>query len=98
MQSLIKASIAVFAFGYSVSAHSQTGTFPYPSRMVYKCEVAGKVVYSGEPCQGARKLDIAPSRGLNKSTGRELTGSDVTREKHREMTGEALKPLTGKTP
>jgi hypothetical protein len=50
---------------------------PAPSRTAFKCEVAGKVVYSDSPCLGAQKIDVEPTRGLNKSTGRKLIGYDV---------------------
>ena len=76
-------------------ARAQTVTLPQPSRSVYKCTVDGKVSYSDEPCLGAQRLEIEPTRGLNKSTGREMTGKDVGREKHREVMAEALKPLSG---
>lgn len=68
---------------------------PAPSRTVFKCEVAGKVVYSDSPCLGAQKIDVEPTRGLNKSTGRELIGSDVRQEKHRENMAAAIQPITG---
>lgn len=68
---------------------------PPPSRTVYKCEVGGKVHYSDSPCVGAQKVDVTPTRGLNKSTGRELTGSDVRREVFREQLSDAVRPITG---
>jgi hypothetical protein len=77
---------AVFAQGLSL---------PPPSRTVYKCVVNKKTVYTDEPCIGAEKVDVEPTRGLNKSTGRELTGKDVARERNNEFIAESLKPLTG---
>ncbi len=68
---------------------------PDPSRTVYKCEVKGKVTYSDEPCVGAQRLDIEPTRGLNKSSGTERVGPDVRREQQREALAEAVRPLTG---
>ncbi|NMM11305.1 MAG: hypothetical protein HHJ16_13670, partial [Polaromonas sp.] len=65
------------------------------SRSVFKCEVAGKVVYSDSPCLGAQKIDVEPTRGLSKTSGREQVGNDVRREQHREMFAEAIRPLTG---
>lgn len=70
-------------------------TLPQPSRTVYKCEEGGQVHYSDAPCLGAKKVDVEPTRGLNKSTGRELQGSDVRRERFREELAEAFKPATG---
>ncbi|WP_156392088.1 MULTISPECIES: hypothetical protein [unclassified Roseateles] len=68
---------------------------PAPSRTVYKCEDAKQVYYSDSPCLGAKKLEVAPTRGLNKSSGQELKGRDVQRELQREQFAEAAKPLTG---
>jgi hypothetical protein len=75
-------------------AFSET-KLPAPSRTVFKCELAGKIVYSDSPCLGAQKIDVEPTRGLNKSTGRELIGSDVRQEKHRENMAAAIQPITG---
>jgi hypothetical protein len=77
---------------------AQSTTLPAPSRTVYKCTVEGKVVYTDEPCIGAKRVDVEPTRGLNKSTGRELTGRDVSRERQTEQLAEAVKPITGLTP
>lgn len=79
-------------------AEAQSSTLPKPSRTVYKCVVAGKVAYSDDPCVGALLVNVEPTRGMNKSTGRELTGADVRREKQNEVFAEAVKPITGKTP
>ena len=79
----------------TASAHALATNLPPPSRTVYKCEVGGKVHYSDSPCVGAQKVDVTPTRGMNKSTGRELTGADVRRELHHEQFSEAVRPLTG---
>lgn len=68
---------------------------PPPSRTVYKCEVKGKVTYSDEPCAGAQRIDVEPTRGLNKSSGTERVGADVQREHRREALAEAVRPITG---
>jgi len=68
---------------------------PPPSRTVYKCNVADKIVYSDSPCLGAEKLEIEPSRGLSNSSGHEQLGADVRRERQREDFAEAVKPITG---
>lgn len=68
---------------------------PPPSRTVYKCQEAGKVAYSDAPCLGAEKIDVQPTRGLNKFTDKELIGNDVRHEKSRELMADALRPLTG---
>lgn len=80
------------------AAVAQTPTLPQPSRTVYKCVVAKKVVYTDEPCVGAQLVDVELSRGFNKSTGRELTGADVSRERRSEAVASAVKPVTGMTP
>jgi hypothetical protein len=77
----------------STQAYSQQ--LPPTSRSVFKCEVAGKVVYSDAPCLGAQKIDVEPTRGLSKTSGREQVGNDVRREQHREMLAEVIRPLTG---
>ena len=68
------------------------------TRTVSKCTVDKAIVYSDAPCLGAQRLLIEPSRGLNKSTGKELSGTDVTREKQREILAEAIRPLTALDP
>jgi hypothetical protein len=68
---------------------------PPVSRTVYKCGSAGKYVYSDSPCLGAQKIDVEPTRGLSKDTGKDVIGADVRREVHREQMAEALRPLTG---
>ncbi len=77
----------------SVPARSQP--LPPVSRDVFKCVVAGKTVYTDSPCLGAQKIDVEPTKGLNKSSGRELIGNDVRREHTREAIAGALRPLTG---
>lgn len=70
-------------------------TLPATTRTVYKCEIEGKVHYSDSPCLGAMKVDVEPTRGLNRSTGKELQGRDVRREHFREGIAEMVKPVTG---
>jgi len=77
----------------STQAYAQK--FPSTSRSVFKCEVAGRVVYSDAPCLGAQKIDVEPTRGLSKTSGREQVGNDVRREQNREIVADALHPLTG---
>jgi hypothetical protein len=78
-------------------AMAQPTSLPAPSRTVYKCVVADRVVYSDTPCAQAERLDVTPTRGMNKSTGRELTGADVRHEQHREIRAKALRPITGES-
>jgi hypothetical protein len=87
---------AVLALGLASTVFAQTKTLPAPSRTVFKCEQAGKVVYSDEPCLGAERINVEPNRGLNQYSGKERIGKDVRREQDQEMWAEALRPLTGK--
>ena len=86
--------IATAALAFA-STQADAQTLPPTSRSVFKCEVAGKVVYSDAPCLGAQKIDVEPTRGLSKTSGREQVGNDVRREQHREMFADAIRPLTG---
>jgi hypothetical protein len=74
---------------------AQTQKLPPTSRTVYKCEVDKKVVYSDEPCLGAKRIDVEPTRGMDQASGKRRIGSDVQRETTREAYAEGLKPLTG---
>ena len=70
---------------------------PPASRTVYKCESEGKVIYADSPCLGARKVDVEPTRGLNRSTGAERVGADVRKERQNEQVAQALKPIFNET-
>ena len=74
-----------------------SGKLPAPSRTVFKCEAGGKVVYSDEPCLGAKRIDVEPTRGMDTSSGKSRTGRDVSNERFNEQFADALKPLTGET-
>lgn len=73
------------------------GLHAYAQKPVYRCETAGKVSYSDEPCVGAREIDATPTQGMDKMTGTSRKGSDVWRHEHDGVMAEALKPLTGMT-
>jgi hypothetical protein len=64
---------------------------PPPSRTVYKCDSGGKVVYSDSPCIGAQRVDVEPTRGMNKSSGTERVGADVRTERTNEAVANALR-------
>lgn len=70
---------------------------PAPSREVYRCELDGQVSYSNTPCLGARRVDVEPTRGLNKSSGKDRTGADVRKERNNEMMADALRPVFGES-
>lgn len=71
---------------------------PPPSRTVYKCENGKQVYYTDSPCLGAKKVDVEPTRGLNKSTGGEIVGRDVQRERNNELMADVLRPILNETP
>ncbi len=91
-------AVMVCLLGLHEVSSAQTPSLPAASRTVYKCTDRNKIVYTDEPCLGAQVVDVEPTRGLNKSTGRELTGSDVAREKRNEQFAEAVKPIVGLSP
>jgi hypothetical protein len=57
----------------------------------------GKTVYTDVPCEGAQRVDVQPTRGLNKSTGTERIGAEVRAEMHNEQMAQALRPLFGES-
>ena len=79
----------------ALSSVAQTVELPDPNRTVYRCEEAGKVLYSDAPCLAGQKVDVQPTRGLNKSSGSERVGKDVRDERTTEMIGAAIRPITG---
>jgi hypothetical protein len=70
---------------------------PSPSRAVFKCEKDGKVVYSDSPCLGAQRVDVEPTRGLNRMSGTERIGTDVRQERHNEMMADTMRPVFNET-
>jgi hypothetical protein len=52
------------------------------SRSAYKCKIDGKTVYSDEPCLGAQKIDVEPSKS-NAATRSTSTGSSARRQQPR---------------
>ncbi len=90
---MLKESIAVGLI--VMAAHVQADGLRPPASTVYKCVVGEKVHYSDTPCLGAEKIDVTPTRGIDKSSGRKQIGNDVDRELRREQIAESLRPLTG---
>lgn len=66
-----------------------------PSRTVFKCDEGGRTVYSDVPCMGAKKVDVEPSRGVSKLSGKERIGNDVRREVFQEQIADAMRPISG---
>jgi hypothetical protein len=65
---------------------------------VYRCESAGQVSYSHAPCLGAKEVDVTPTQGLDKNSGKSRKGHDVLRHEQQGQIADALKPLLGMTP
>lgn len=76
-------------------AHAQS--LPSPSRTIYKCKVKGKISFTDEPCLGAQRLDVQPTRGVSKLSGQQRIGADVSREIRREDMSSAIRQITGTT-
>jgi hypothetical protein len=91
--------LAVFALigacSLGVAPTLSAQTLHAPSRTLFKCQDKGKIIYSDSPCLGAQKLEVEPTRGVNKLSGKERIGPDVQRELHHEMFAEGIRPLTG---
>ncbi|MBT9498136.1 MAG: hypothetical protein IV103_12965 [Zoogloea sp.] len=81
-----------------VTIHASAQSLPPPAKTVFRCEEGGKVVYSDAPCLGARKIDVEPTRGVSKLSGKERIGSAVQHERQREQIAEAVRPLSGMNP
>jgi len=92
---LTAGGLGIAALMFCTNLSAQAPKLPPTSRTVYKCTVKDKVIYSDEPCIGAQRIDVEPTRGMSKSSGREMVGSDVQREKQHEAFVSAVQPLTG---
>lgn len=89
------AAILVGTYALSTASSTLAQTLHAPSRTLYKCNQQGKLSYSDSPCLGAEKLEVEPTRGVNKLSGEKRVGADVQRELNHEMFAEAIRPLTG---
>jgi hypothetical protein len=76
-------------------ASSALAQLPAPTRTVYKCQIEGKLRYSDEPCVGAQRIDVTPTRGVDRLSGTSRIGNDVAREIRSEQLAKALAPLSG---
>ena len=77
-----------------VPAVAWAQSLPPTASNVYKCVSQGRTVYSDAPCLGAARVDVTPTRGVNKTTGRLRVGKDVRDELRSEALARALQPLT----
>ncbi len=87
--------VAVVAASQFLASFASAQSLPSPSRTVFKCDEGGRVVYSDVPCMGATKVDVEPTRGVSKLSGKERIGNDVRREVFQEQMADALKPISG---
>jgi hypothetical protein len=71
---------------------------PPMAQTVYKCESKGSVVYTHEPCLGAKAVDTTATQGLDKSSGQSKKGADVRKIENNKAVAEALRPLFNETP
>ena len=62
---------------------------------VFRCETNGRVNYSDAPCVGAKVIDVTPTQGADKMTGRSSKGADVQREEFHRTLDNATRPLHG---
>ena len=65
------------------------------SQQVYRCESAGKVSYSDEPCINAKVIDAIPTQGAHSLSGKKTSNSQVAHEEIRKSFDNAMKPITG---
>jgi len=64
---------------------------------VYRCESNGKVSYSDEPCVGAKAIEVTPTQGADKMTGRSRKGKEVQRDEYHTALNTATRPLHGRS-
>jgi len=84
-----------FHWSFALLGLLSIGFHAHAQKPVYRCETAGKVSYSDEPCVGAKEIDATPTQGMDKMTGASRKGADVRRDEHNAVMADALKPLTG---
>lgn len=53
----------VLLMSTTLPGHAQ---LPAQSRTIYRCEVNGKIACTDKPCLGAKRLDVVPTRGVDK--------------------------------
>ena len=80
MMNIYRTLLGVVVAAVSVCALAQPVT--PASRSAYKCKIDGKTVYSDEPCLGAQKIDIEPSKSANATT-RSSASSNARRQQPR---------------
>ena len=80
---------------FILAANSALAQLPAPTRTVYKCKIEGKLRYSDEPCLGAQRIDVTPTRGVDRLSGSVRIGNDVAREIHTEQVAKAIEPISG---
>lgn len=80
---------------FMLASNAALAQLPAPTRTVYKCNIEGKLSYSDEPCIGAQRIDVTPTRGVDRLSGSARIGKDVAREIRSEQFAKALEPIAG---
>lgn len=86
---------ALFGIPLVLAANSAMAQLPAPTQTVYKCTIGGKIRYSDEPCLGAKRIDVTPTRGVDRLSGAARIGKDAARERRSEQFARAVEPITG---
>lgn len=95
MNRLLLATTLLAVTMFAIARAAQAQSLPAPTRTVYKCQDGPHTYYADSPCLGATRVDVTPTRGLDKATGQQRQGADVQRERQREQIAEMVQPVTG---
>lgn len=87
--------VALLGVPFLLSANSARAQLPAPTQTVYKCTIKGKISYSDEPCLGAERIDVTPTRGVDRLFGSVRIGKDAAREIRSEQFARGVQPITG---
>jgi hypothetical protein len=68
---------------------------PPATRTAFKCKIDGRIVYSDEPCLGAQRIEVEPTRGVDAVSARPPPVSDARREPPREVAPNAGGTVSG---
>lgn len=64
---------------------------------MYRCESAGKVSYSDEPCIGAKVIEAIPTQGAHSLSGKKTSNAQLAEEERRKIIDKAMEELSGLT-
>ena len=54
-------------------------------------------MFSDEPCLGAKRVDVQPTQGMDKWSGKSRKGEEVRRNEHHRQLDKVTRPLHGRT-